>query len=91
MRRTRVGVQGYTKADLRRLKSVAVRPRGFSHGVRPVVREYRDVVTGHWIKVITNEQGNRQRMRWSGQDAIVTLPHFTVSPWTGVTISKEYR
>jgi hypothetical protein len=86
-----VGVQGYSAMDLRRLKSVAVRPAGFSHGVRPVVREYRDELTGHWIKVITDQLGNKVRMRWEGQDARITLPHFTVSPWAGVTISKEYR
>ncbi|MBF8191654.1 hypothetical protein ITP53_39370 [Nonomuraea sp. K274] len=85
-----MSVQGYTAADLRKLKSVQARPRGWSHQVKPVVQEYRDTETGHWIKVIKDQLGNRVRMRWSGQDAIVVLPHFKVSPWTGVTISKEY-
>jgi hypothetical protein len=83
-------VQGYTEADLRKLKSVQARPRGWSHQIRPVVREYRDVVTGHWIKVIKDQHGNHVRMRWSGQDAHVVLPHIRINPWTGVTISKEY-
>jgi hypothetical protein len=91
MRRQHVSVQGYSSADLRRLASVQVRPRGWTHQIKPVVREYRDERDGHWIKVITDQNGNRTRMRWTGQDARVILPHFTISPWTGVTISKEYR
>ncbi|MFI6904890.1 hypothetical protein ACIBKY_26755 [Nonomuraea sp. NPDC050394] len=86
-----MSVQGYSEADLRRLRSVAARPRGWSHQIRPVVREYRDIVTGHWIKVTTDQHGNKIRMRWSGQDARVVLPHLSINPWTGVTISKEYR
>lgn len=84
------GVQAYTEADLARLRSVQGRPQGWSHQIRPVVREYRDEHTGHWIKVIKDGHGNRLRMRWEGQDAHVVLPHLRVNPWTGVTISKEY-
>ncbi|MER7363569.1 hypothetical protein [Nonomuraea wenchangensis] len=86
-----MGVQGYTESDLRKLKSVAARPRGWTHQIRPVVREYRDTETGHWIKVVKDAHGNRLRMRWEGQDAHVVLPHIQFNPWTGVTISKEYR
>ncbi|MEV4837794.1 hypothetical protein AB0K05_24950 [Nonomuraea sp. NPDC049486] len=85
-----MGVQGYSAMDLRRLKSVQVRPRGWTHQVKPHVTEYRDELTGHWIKVIRDQLGNRVRMRWEGQDARIVLPHFKVNPWTGVTISKEY-
>lgn len=79
------GVQGYTEADLRRLKSVAVRPRGWSHRVKPLVREYRDTLTGHWIKVIKTTGGHKIRMRWEGQDANISLPHVRIDPWTGIS------
>lgn len=84
-----MAVQGYTEADLRRLRSVHARAQGFSHRVRPVVREYRDLETGHWIKVIKDELGNRVRMRWSGQDARIVLPHLRVNPWVGITEERE--
>lgn len=84
-------LQGYSEADLRRLKSVQARPRGWTHQVKPVVREYRDTATGHWVKVIKDQLGNRVRMRWEGQDAHIVLPHIRVNPWTGIMISKEYR
>lgn len=85
-----MGVQAYTEADLRRLKSVTIRPRGWSHRVRPQVTEYKDVVTGHWIKVIRDEY-QRVRMRWSGQDAHVILPHLRIRPLAGSagTITEE--
>lgn len=83
-----MGLQGYSKADLDRLKSVTVRPRGWSHHIRPIVREYRDKQTGHWIKVITST-GRRIRMRWDGQDAKVILPHLRIKPWTGITEEWE--
>lgn len=85
------GVQAYTEADLGRLRSVVVRPNGWSHRVKPIRREYRDEQTGHWIKVTKDPLGNFIRMRWSGQDAHVILPHLRISPWTGITISEEYR
>lgn len=84
-------LKGYSADDLRRLKSVQVRPRGWTHQVKPVVREYRDTATGHWVKVIKDQLGNRVRMRWEGQDAHIVLPHIRVNPWTGIMISKEYR
>ncbi|MFF4412112.1 hypothetical protein ACFYY8_06235 [Streptosporangium sp. NPDC001559] len=78
------GLQAYTPADLARLRSVQARPRGWSHRVKPRVTEYRDTQTGHWIKVIRDELGNRVRMRWAGQDAHVILPHIHINPWTGL-------
>lgn len=83
-----MAVQGYTEADLRRLKSVQARPQGFSHRVKPRVTEYRDQVTGHWVKVIRNEF-NRIRMRWEGQDAHVILPHIRINPWVGITEERD--
>lgn len=84
-----MAVQGYTPSDLTRLRSVAARPRGWSHRVKPKVTEYRDVVTGHWIKVTRDELGNRIRMRWSGQDAHIILPHLRINPWTGITEERD--
>ncbi|MCG5220261.1 hypothetical protein [Streptosporangium sp. KLBMP 9127] len=81
-------VQAYTPADLRRLKSVAVRPQGWSHRIKPLVTEYKDTETGHWIKVIRSEF-NRVRMRWEGQDAHVVLPHLRVNGWTGITVERD--
>jgi hypothetical protein len=83
-----VGLQAYTPADMRRLRSVGVRPAGWSHRIRPIVTEYRDVQTGHWIKVIRSEF-KKVRMRWEGQDAHVTLPHIRVNPWLGVTVERD--
>lgn len=83
-----MGLQAYTQADLRRLKSVGVRPRGWSHKIRPVVNEYKDEQTGHWVKVIRNEF-NRVRMRWEGQDAHVVLPHLRINPWVGITVERD--
>ncbi|MFB4294789.1 hypothetical protein ACBI99_44670 [Nonomuraea sp. ATR24] len=83
-----MAVQGYSEADLARLRSVAARPQGWSHRVKPQVTEYRDVVTGHWVKVIRDEY-QRVRMRWSGQDAHVILPHLRVNPWVGITEERE--
>lgn len=82
-------LQGYTPADLTRMRSVAVRPRGWSHRVRPKTREYRDELTGHWIKVIKDELGNKIRMRWAGQDAHVILPHLRINPWAGITEERS--
>lgn len=76
-------VQGYSAADLARLRSIATRPRGWSHRIKPRVREYRDERTGHWIKIIRDEF-QTIRMRWEGQDAHVTLPHLRLDPWVGV-------
>ncbi|MEU4332325.1 hypothetical protein [Nonomuraea dietziae] len=81
-------VQGYTEADLRKLRSVGVRPRGWSHRVKPAVHEYKDEQTGHWIKVIRNEF-NRVRMRWEGQDAHVVLPHLRINPWVGIRVERD--
>jgi hypothetical protein len=82
-----MSVQGYTPADLARLRSVGIRPQGWSHRVKPQVREYRDEQTGHWIKVIRSEH-NTIRMRWSGQDAHVILPHLRLRPRLGI-ITEE--
>lgn len=82
-------VQGYTEADLCKLRSVAVHPRGWSHRIRPIVREYRDEQSGHYIKVIKDQLGNKIRMRWEGQDAHIFLPHLRVDPWTGITIEEQ--
>lgn len=81
-------VQGYNEADLRRLRSVSVRPGGWSHLVKPKVTEYRDEQNGHWIKVIKSEF-NTIRMRWSGQDAHIILPHLRLNPWVGITKERN--
>lgn len=81
-------IQAYTEADLSRLRSVAVRPGGWSHKVRPHVREYRDERDGHWIKVIRDEY-QTIRMRWGGQDAHVVLPHLRINPWVGIAEERE--
>ncbi|MFF4989624.1 hypothetical protein ACFY19_20695 [Streptosporangium saharense] len=78
------GVQGYTAADLARLRSVAVRPRGWSHRVRPVVREHRDE-RGRPVRVTLDELGARIRERWDGQDVHIVLPHIRVDMWRGIT------
>lgn len=76
-------LQGYTEADLARLKSITVRARGWSHHIRPRVREYRDQ-RGHWVKLIRST-GLVTRMRREGQDAHIILPHIRIDPWVGVT------
>lgn len=76
-------VQGYTEADLARLKSITVRARGWSHHIRPRTREYRDQ-RGHWVKLIRST-GLVTRMRREGQDAHIILPHIQIDPWVGVT------
>lgn len=83
-----MGLQGYTQSDLAKLRSVQVRPRGWSYRVKPLVQEYRDLQTGHWIKVIRME-GQRIRMRWDGQDCKVILPHLRIKPWVGVFEERE--
>lgn len=71
-------IQGYGPADLARLRSVQVRPRGWSYRIRPKVREYRHPVTGERIKLIKDIAGNLTRMRRHGQDATVFLPHLRI-------------
>ena len=71
-------LQGYGPADLARLRSVAVRPRGWSHRVKPKATEYRHPITQERIKVILDELGNKIRMRRHGQDAHVFLPHLRI-------------
>jgi hypothetical protein len=83
-----MGLQAYTPADMRRLKSIGIRPAGWSHKIKPVVTEYRDTATGHWVKVIRSEH-QRVRMRWEGQDAHVVLPRLHFNPWTGLTVERD--
>ncbi|GAA3441067.1 hypothetical protein [Planomonospora venezuelensis] len=80
-----MSLQGYTPADLARLRSVSVRPAGWSHRIKPKAKDGRHPVTGERIKVILDEVGNRIRMRQHGQDVHVTLPHIRVDLWTGIT------
>lgn len=72
-----MGVQPYTEADLARLRSVQVRPAGWTWRTKDQVREYRDD-RGRWVKVITDQLGNRVRLRWEGQDVKIMLPHLRV-------------
>ncbi|MEV4245224.1 hypothetical protein AB0J63_17635 [Streptosporangium canum] len=76
-------LQGYGPADLARLRSVAVRPRGWSHRVKNQVTEYRHPVTGERIKVIRDQLGNKVRLRSHGQDAHVFLPHLRIHGQSG--------
>lgn len=71
------GLQAYTSADLARLRSVAVRSRGFSHRVKDQVRESRDQ-RGRPVKVTRDQLGNLVRERWEGQDVHVFLPHLRI-------------
>ncbi|HEY9521922.1 MAG TPA: hypothetical protein VIR33_01680 [Thermopolyspora sp.] len=66
-------VEGYTPADLARMKTVQARPKGWTWRTRDQVREYRDK-RGRPVKVIRDQLGNYVRLRWTGQDAHVFLP-----------------
>lgn len=73
------GITPYSAVDLERLRSLQVRPRGWTHATRDQVREYRDPITGERVKVITDQLANRTRMRRAGQDVrIVNIPHVQV-------------
>lgn len=73
------GITPYSTADLQRLRSLQVRPQGWTHATHDQAREYRDPITGHWVKVITDQLGNRTRLRHEGQDVrIVNIPHVQV-------------
>jgi hypothetical protein len=72
------GIKPYTAADLERLKSLQVRPQGWTHATKDQTREYRDPA-GHMVKVVTDQLGNRTRLRRDGQDVrIVAIPHVQV-------------
>jgi hypothetical protein len=49
------GITPYSAADLERLRSLQVRPQGWTHATKDQVRECRDPVTGDLVKVITDE------------------------------------
>jgi hypothetical protein len=61
-------IQPYTAADLARLKSVGVRPQGWSHRVKPRWKDGVRRSTGERVKVLLDELGNKVRMRQDGQD-----------------------
>ncbi|GHH67643.1 hypothetical protein GCM10017673_14980 [Streptosporangium violaceochromogenes] len=67
------GLQGYGPSDLARLRSVQVRPRGWSHRIKPKVTESRDG-RRRPVRVTLDELGNKVRERWEGQDVHVFLP-----------------
>lgn len=68
------GLTPYTPADLERLRSVQARPQGWTHATRDQRREFRHPITGERIKVITDQLGNRVRMRRDGQDVRIMAP-----------------
>ena len=72
-----MSIKPYTAADLARLRSVQVRPGGWTWRTKDQVREHRDD-RGRWVKVITDQLGNRVRLRWEGQDVKIMLPHLSV-------------
>ncbi|GAA4934152.1 hypothetical protein HD597_010096 [Nonomuraea thailandensis] len=61
-------IQPYTPADLARLRSVGIRPEGWSHRVKPRWKDGRRPKTGERVKVLLDELGNKVRMRQHGQD-----------------------
>ncbi|MEV4020161.1 hypothetical protein AB0J35_57765 [Nonomuraea angiospora] len=61
-------IQPYTPADLARLRSVGIRPQGWSHRVKPKWVDGRRPSTNERIKVLLDELGNKIRMRQHGQD-----------------------
>ena len=68
-----MGVQPYTAADLARLRSVQVRPAGWTWRTKDQVREYRDE-QGRPVKVVRDQLGNYIRLRWEGQDVKIVAP-----------------
>lgn len=68
-----MGVQPYTEADLARLRSVQVRPAGWTWRTRDQVREHRDE-QGRPVKVVRDQLGNYIRLRWEGQDVKIVAP-----------------
>lgn len=73
------GVRPYTAADLARMRSIQARPQGWTHATHDQRQEYRHPVTGELVKVITDQLGNRIRMRRHGQDVkILNFPVVTV-------------
>ncbi|MEO3856241.1 hypothetical protein [Acrocarpospora sp. B8E8] len=71
------GIEPYTAADLERLRSVQVRPQGWTHATHDQVREHRDP-RRRPVKVTTDQLGNRIRERWEGQDVRILAPHIRV-------------
>lgn len=73
------GVRPYTAADLARLRSIGVRPQGWTHATHDQRREYRDDQSGRFVQVVTDQLGNRVRRRWDGQDVkILNIPVVTI-------------
>jgi len=66
-------IRGYTEADLARLRSVQVRPAGWTWRTKDQVREYRDE-QGRPVKVVRDQLGNFVRLRWDGQDVKIVAP-----------------
>lgn len=80
-------VQPYSAADLARLRSVQARPQGWSHRVKPQVREHRDEQRRP-VKRTLDELGNIVQERWTGQDAFLFLPHLRVR-WHNITTEER--
>jgi hypothetical protein len=84
------GIRPYTAADLARLRSVGVRPQGWTHATHDQRREFKDEKSGHWVQVITDQLGNRVRRRWAGQDVKILnfeVPVLRVSSSTGQVVA----
>lgn len=78
-------IQPYTPADMDRLRSIQVRPQGFSHRIRPKHKTVKHPVTGELMKIVLDELGNKVRMRKHGQDAKIHLPHLRIQTRAQVT------
>lgn len=76
-------IQPYTAADLARLSSIAVRPEGWSHRVKPRWRDGVRRSTGERVKVLLDELGNKTRMRQQGQDVKILAPRTVVGRFEG--------
>lgn len=72
-----MSIKPYTAADLERLRSVQVRPTGWTWRTRNQVREHRDE-RGRWVRVTRDQLGNLIRERWEGQDVKIFMPHLRV-------------
>lgn len=71
---------------LDRLRSVHVRPQGWSHRIRPVVRTFRGP-DGRWVKETLDEAGNIVRERRTGQDVVINLPALAIG-WRAVPLLR---
>lgn len=67
------GLIAASVADLNRLRSVQHIRGGRTTATKDQVREHRDG-DGRWVKVISDQAGNRVRVRHNGQDVQIFAP-----------------